>query len=178
MTERYGDWMNTITGRTFWPIDPRPEDVCIEDIAHALSMMCRFNGHIPNFYSVAEHSVLVSRHCDQKDALYGLLHDAPEAYIADIVRPAKRFIKGYAHVENNIMTAIALHFGLPLQPPSSVKTADNAILLDEAAELVGERSKLFNIPGQRAFSKIECHPPAKARQLFLDRFDELTRGAH
>lgn len=59
-TERAGDWMQTFTGRQFWPMDPRPEDLDILDIAHALSLLCRFGGHCQRFYSVAEHSVHVS----------------------------------------------------------------------------------------------------------------------
>src|SRR5262245_27549306 len=104
MSQRIGDWMQTISGRKFWPLDPRPEEVCIEDIGHALSLVCRFGGHCHTFYSVAEHSVRVSllaedmakssAHWTDENirmiALSGLLHDAAEAYIGDMVRPLKR----------------------------------------------------------------------------------------
>lgn len=70
------DWIATFTGGVFFPLAPRVEDVRISDIAHALSMLCRFAGHTRGFYSVAQHSVLVSRLCSQQDALWGLLHDA------------------------------------------------------------------------------------------------------
>ena len=69
VSARKGDWMQTYTGRQFWPIDPRANEVHIEDIAHALSMMCRYNGHCRTFYSVAEHSVLVSQHVPPEHAL-------------------------------------------------------------------------------------------------------------
>ncbi|MFN9113590.1 MAG: phosphohydrolase, partial [Bacteroidota bacterium] len=69
-------WIQTFSGIAFWPLDPKPEHVRIADIAHALSMKCRYNGHTRKFYSVAEHSVLVSRHVPEEDALWALLHDA------------------------------------------------------------------------------------------------------
>src|ERR1700683_336889 len=84
-----GAWIVTFSGRRFYVLDPRPSDVRIEDIAHSLSLQCRFNGHVKNFYSVAQHSVLVSERCDPADALYGLLHDASEAYIGDMSAPLK-----------------------------------------------------------------------------------------
>src|SRR5579885_2784587 len=86
---RHGDWIQTYCGVAFYPLDPRPEEILIEDIAHALSMLCRFTGHVKRFYSVAQHCVYVSHRCDPKDALWGLLHDAAEAYLNDISRPVK-----------------------------------------------------------------------------------------
>src|SRR5690242_11754504 len=87
---RRGDWMQTYTGRRFWPLDPRVDDIDIGDIAHHLSLVCRFAGACREFYSVAQHCVGVSYVCDPKDALWGLLHDAAEAYVGDMVRPLKR----------------------------------------------------------------------------------------
>ena len=78
-SERIGDWIQTYTGRQFWPLDPRVDEIHIEDIAHSLSMRCCYGGHLTDFYSVAEHSVLVSLHVPQEFALWGLLHDAAEA---------------------------------------------------------------------------------------------------
>src|SRR4051812_6540197 len=88
--QQKGDWMQTISGKAFFPLDPRPADVDIQDIAHALAFQCRFGGHVKEFYSVAEHSVRVSLICAHEDAKWGLLHDATEAYLSDIVRPVKR----------------------------------------------------------------------------------------
>lgn len=81
--QRRGDWMQTYTGRQFWPLDPLPEDVFIEDIAHALSMQCRYAGHVTRFYSVAEHSVLIARCAPPEAKLYALLgaSDAFEQFI-------------------------------------------------------------------------------------------------
>src|SRR5208282_6622849 len=82
-------WIRTFSGGRFYVLEPRVEDVRIEDIAHALSMQCRFTGHVREFYSVAEHSVWVSRYSHREDALWGLLHDASESYIGDMSTPLK-----------------------------------------------------------------------------------------
>ena len=174
---RQGDWMQTVSGRQFWPIDPRPEDVHIEDIAHALSMMCRFGGHCERFYSVAEHSVLVSEHVPPEDALWALLHDASEAYIADIVRPAKRFLSNYKEVEGRIMAAVCTAFGLPAIEPPSVKRADNAILADEAAQIMGTKPKDWVLPEQPLGVIITGLSPENAKSLFIERFRALTEAA-
>ena len=115
MADRKGDWMQTYTGRQFWPLDPRPEEVVIEDIARALSMQCRFAGHCAKFYSVADHSVRVSMLADENStlALAGLLHDAAEAYVVDVPRPLKRFLPGYKEIEREVARAIEKRFGLP-----------------------------------------------------------------
>lgn len=90
--ERKGDWMQTYTGRKFWPLNPRAEEVYIEDIAHSLALSCRFNGHCKVFYSIAQHSVLVSQIVKPTQQLIALLHDSAEAYLGDIIRPIKRFL--------------------------------------------------------------------------------------
>ncbi len=89
---RKGDYIATYTGKQFYPLDPRPEDVCLEDIAHSLSNLCRFTGHTDTdrFYSVAQHSVICSTIVAPEAALLALLHDAAEAYLGDISRPLKR----------------------------------------------------------------------------------------
>ncbi len=81
---RRGDWIQVRSGRKFHPLDPRPEDVDINDIAHALSNLCRFTGHCTDFYSVAQHSVIASQIVPPASALAALLHDASEAYMGDI----------------------------------------------------------------------------------------------
>jgi hypothetical protein len=129
---RPGDFMQTYSGRKFWPLDPKADEVHIEDIAHALSMQCRYGGHCERFYSVAEHSVLMARTFANRDlALWALLHDAAEAYVADVPRPLKRFLPGYKEAENKVMAAICDRFGLPHEMPERVKYADECILADE-----------------------------------------------
>jgi len=138
---RYGDWIGTYTGKHFYIIDPRPEEVCIEDIAHALSQICRFNGHTVTTYSVAVHCLNVEKYLsergyDKLTRLYGLLHDAPEAYIGDITRPLKKCLGGSViEIESRIMDAIYAHFKIPkpkADAAKAVKDADDYILACEA----------------------------------------------
>lgn len=138
-----GDWMQTYTGRRFYPLDPQPEDVDPADIAHALSMVCRYGGHVHRFYSVAEHCVHLSHAVAPEHALWALLHDATEAYVGDMVRPLKRHIGQYQLIEARLRFIIAERFALPPrsglmkgQMPDEVKDADNRILLDERAALM------------------------------------------
>lgn len=85
-------WIQTFTGKQFWPLTPKAEDVCIEDIAHALAFKCRFGGHCKTFYSVAEHSCRVAEILRPEHQLIGLLHDAAEAYLPDVAAPIKSAI--------------------------------------------------------------------------------------
>ena len=142
MEERAADWIQTYTGRQFWPLDPRAEDIDALDIAHALSNLCRFGGHCTQFYSVAQHSVLVSQVCERMApevpgaVLWGLLHDASEAYLADVPRPVKPFLAGYVELEKRVLETVANRFDLPWPIPEVVKRVDNAILVDEMEQLM------------------------------------------
>lgn len=168
-------WMQTYTGKAFRPMDPRPDDVCIEDIAHALSMQCRYNGHVKRFASVAEHCVLVSRHVPARDALWGLLHDATEAYVGDMVRPLKIHMPAFREAEDRVMEAIAEKFGLNPQMPASVHEADSRILLDERAALLGEPPRQWAVDGLAPLGcTVHGWSPAEAEQAYLRRFAELT----
>lgn len=136
-----GDWMQTHSGLRFYPLDPRPEDIRIEDIAHALPMICRFNGHCSRFYSVAEHSLLVAAQVNilyPESALYALLHDASEAYLCDVPRPLKRTpaMVSYRAMERAVEAAIAERFGLGPMMPLIVKTCDERALMTERRDLV------------------------------------------
>src|SRR5690349_19702773 len=123
-----GSWMQTFTGRRFYPLDPKVEDIDPTDIAHALSLICRYGGHVTRFYSVAEHCVLLSHAVSPENALWALLHDATEAYVGDMVRPLKQHMPAYRDVEDRLMLVIADRFGLPIRDgedflPDEVKAA-------------------------------------------------------
>jgi hypothetical protein len=160
------------------PINPDPETILIEDIAHSLSMQCRYNGHTSKFYSVAEHSWWVSKFCTDESALWALLHDATEAYLCDIPRPIKPLLTNYVEIETRLMEAIARKFGLDGTMPSEVKLLDCAMLLPERDQLMpnalGDWTQLPEAPDLRERVYVECWTPDMARHWFMERFKELT----
>jgi hypothetical protein len=173
-------FISTFSGMRFWPLEPDPEKVCIEDIAHALSCQCRFGGHAGKFYSVAEHSVNVSKLCAPEDALWGLLHDASECYLTDVPRPLKELpeFAAYHEAECRLQRVIAERFELPPEQPASVTEADDTMLWIEAHSLLSsiEEEAIRDIPILLEMEITSPLLPADAERLFLDRFTEL-RGA-
>jgi uncharacterized protein len=168
-------WIQTYSGMRFNPTKPNIAAINLQDIAHALSRQCRFSGHVKNYYSVAEHSVLVSYLCDAKDALAGLLHDASEAYLVDIPAPLKRSGKfsAYLEFEKNMQIAICKKFGLEEAEPESVKLADKLILATEARDcLISIREDWVNESTPLPF-KILGMNPEEAENCFIKRFFEL-----
>lgn len=176
MSERKGDWMQTFMGRQFWPLDPRSDDVHIDDIAEPLSKLCRYNGHCEGFYSVAEHSVLVSLNVPPEMALEGLMHDAAEAYLGDVIRPIKPFLTGLKEIESKIEKAIAARFGLVYPWPNEVMRVDAAILHDEQLSIMKEPPRKWHLPLPPMGVNIMCMEHQAACSLFLKRFEELTRA--
>ena len=176
--ERHPDqWIQLVDGTPFWPLDARPEEVRIEHIAHALSNLCRFTGHVRKFYSVAQHSVLVSYACAPADALAGLLHDASEAYLTDIARPVKHSpaMESYRTAERRLERVIARAFGLAEEMPESVRLADEALLATEKRDLMAKG----DLPWRGALAAplpdtIVPWLPEEARAAFLTRHHELT----
>jgi hypothetical protein len=170
--------MQTASGGTFWPLDPEPDDIDPADIAHALAMVCRFGGHTSRFYSVAEHSFLISERVPTPLALWGLLHDAAEAYVGDMVRPLKYQLPDYRAVEAAIMDAVCYRFGLEPGCPPEVKAADVRMLATERLVLMAYPelpwTSLENVEPFRP-SIIRCWDPVTVRGVFLARLDELTR---
>jgi len=174
VSARKGDWMQTASGKAFWPLDPRPEEVCINDIATALSNECRFGGQIKHHYSVAQHSIYVSHLVPREHALAGLMHDAAEAYCKDIPRPIKQYLTGYAEMEERIWHAIADRFGIDRVLPDCVKVADDAVLLAERDQLLVPSPVRWSVPGEAAAIHITCVLQADAAAVFLRLFHQLT----
>lgn len=171
---RAGDWCETYTGRAFWPLDPRPSEVCAEDIAHALSMQCRFGGHCADFWSVAQHSVCVSRIVPPEDALAGLLHDAAEAYLVDLPRPIKRFMAAYRAAEARIAQVIGERFGVDLvNLPASVKHADEVMLATEKRDLMINSFRDWGPLPEPLAEKLLPRSFMLAKSDFLERMREL-----
>ncbi len=139
-------FIQTYSGAKFDFVDPDPESIRLQDIAHALSMISRFGGHLAKFYSVADHSLNVLHHLECNGAnrptlLAGLMHDAAEAYIGDIVSPFKKMLPNACAVEERIAAMIRVRYGIVDKHVdfAAVKRADEAILVAEA-------KALFNFP--------------------------------
>jgi uncharacterized protein len=159
------DCIRTHSGKYINILDVKPDDFIIEDIAHGLSNVCRFAGHTPKFYSVAEHSIAVAHMCSRENKLAGLLHDASEAYLGDIPSPYKKHIVGYREAEDRFMKAIASKFGFEYPLNENVKQQDNTQLEKEWRNLIiGEND-----------NKIICYSPMKAKYLFLRLYRLLTK---
>jgi hypothetical protein len=172
--------MQTYTGRAFYPMTPRAEDVDIRDIAHALSLICRYGGHTRRFYSVAEHCWLMSYAVPLEHALKALLHDATEAYVGDMVRPLKHQLPAYMEAEDRVWTEITARFGITQDMPACVKQADNRILLDERAALLTPPPHAWVADEQQATPlgvRVNAWAPDVAELWYLQRFHELTNGA-
>lgn len=176
---RRGDWMQTFTGNKFWPLDPRPDEIDIVDIAHALSLQSRFAGHCKFHYSVAQHSLYVVQLSTHK--IEALLHDAAEAYLVDLPRPVKyqSDMAAYLVAEDRICKAIAIKFGLIYPWPSDVKIADNHLLTYEHMELMGiYPTAKWSTDIREVVDKgklgITKQDPEMVEELFMDTFVKLA----
>lgn len=172
-------WIQTASGGMFHILDPRQSEIRITDIGHSLAMQCRFTGHVRRFYSVAEHCVLGSRLVPEEDALWFLMHDSPEAYIADLNRPLKHFTQvgpEYRTIEARIMSAIVKKFGLSVEEPVSVKKVDNEMLYAEKEQLLAplDWGYVWGDSSKSAEIGVRCWTPEVAEVEYLHRFYELT----
>lgn len=169
-------WIQTFSGKAFFPLDPNPDDIDIVDIAHALSNQCRYLGHTKRFYSVAEHAVHISQAAPPEYALWGLLHDASEAYLCDVPKPIKPLLTGYKEIENRLMSVIAAKFGLALVEPPIIKELDTRILHNEREALMSVSVRDWSLTGEPIPNcPIFGWSPEKAEAEFLNLF-ELLKG--
>jgi hypothetical protein len=155
-------------------MEPRPQEILVEDIAHALSMLCRFNGHGKEFYSVAEHSLHVAAIVSPPNKKWGLLHDAAEAYLSDIPSPVKKELKNFQEYENNLLLVISQKFNLEPEIPLEVKDADEILLATEKIALMGPEPASWDLK-QSALDPaiIKCYTPMAAKRKFLEFFKKL-----
>lgn len=172
---RLGDWILTQSGVRFYPIDPRPDEVRLEDIAHALAMECRFGGQCRTFYSVADHSVRVSHIVPPADALWGLLHDASEAYLKDLPKPLKMLpqFAFYREAEQRLQNTIAESFGLSLTCPGTVHQADLTMLATEARDLMPPPHNNWRPCNSPLPETLVPRTWEHAKEAFLARYAEI-----
>lgn len=177
------DYITTWTGVKFNFREPTPDQINLDDVAHSLSMQCRYNGHCSEFYSVAEHSVLIagwvySTKRSKRLALEALLHDASEAYLCDIPRPIKPHLDpNYHDLEHAIERAVARKWNLTLPWNDFVKEGDSRICLDEHAALFEERLGPcdWKLPYSEPLGiRIQCWMPNVAEREFRKLFFHLT----
>lgn len=188
-------WQRMLSGRRLDLLDPTPVDIEIEDIAHGLAFVARWNGQTNGdfAYSVAEHSLLVevlfrriAPKAPPKWQLAALLHDAPEYVIGDMISPVKAAVgPGYKDLDIRLTSAIHIRFGLPAAIPASVKRqikkADNISAWMEATSIAGfteaEANKFFGKPDQALIGDltIVLRPPVETRRDFTQRYEELSQ---
>lgn len=168
-------WITTQSGKHFDFLNMSPDAINIEDIACALSNLCRFTGHVQDFYSVAQHSVHVSYLVPAEFALEALLHDAAEAYCNDISTPLKQLLPDYRRIIKSVEEVIAGKFGLPSEMSIEVIRADLTMLATERRDLDLNDGDYWQIPKDIEPASFLLSPlnPRQARVLFLQRFNNL-----
>lgn len=193
MAKQARAWQRMLSGRRLDLLDPTPMDIEIEDIAHGLAFVARWNGQTSGdfAYSVAEHSLLVEQvfsamnpKASVKWQLAALLHDGPEYVIGDMISPVKAAVgPGYEALDDRLMAAIHIRFGLPAQVPAAIKKqikkADKISAWLEAVQIAGfttsEADKLFGKPDKTtiAGAEIQLRPPIDVRRDFTARHKQL-----
>lgn len=193
MAKQARAWQRMLSGRRLDLLDPTPVDIEIEDIAHGLAFVARWNGQTSGdfAYSVAEHSLLVEvlfSRMEPKakplEQLTALLHDAPEYVIGDMISPVKAAVgPGYGALDDRLTAAIHLRFGLPAVTPAAlkkkIKKADKVSAWMEAVQIagfsIGEADKFFGRPDAALIDGLDIHlrPPVEVRRDFTARHETL-----
>ena len=186
--DRKGEWMHTASGKKFFPLDPRPEDICINDIANGLALDCRYGGQgrVDRFYSVAEHCWHIASYARLIDnmpaavCMAALLHDAAEAYINDLPRAVKHSVgEGYEYIEEIVQETIIRKYRLSvtaLQYAKYIKDLDCRIVPHE-------KEAIMRYPQEWAYDKFDplpgvviyCYEPATAKRRFLAEYILLCK---
>jgi hypothetical protein len=166
-----GDWLLTFSGLKFYPLDPRPEAVCLQDIAHALAHICRWTGHVSYHYSVAQHAVQVALAVEQMApdlALLALHHDDAEAYLGDIARPWKRNL--WVTQQDDDATVDEVEEGVR----DVIRVADNRVLQAEAETLMPKHDEFPSFGIAPPACQLYQITPAQARDAFLMHHNRLA----
>lgn len=178
------DYISTYTGIRFYPAQPDVEGICIEDIAHALSLLCRGNGHVSKYWSIAQHSILCAREAAARElpdrlVLACLLHDASECYLSDVPRPFKSELAGYRELEDRLLDLIYTRFlgsTLTKEEERVVKEIDDGALFYDLKELLHNEQSETD-PQFHVVPSYEYVPFGEVEQEFLDLFYTFEPGA-
>lgn len=176
-----GSYITTYTHRHFDPADPDPELILIEDIAHALSMLCRGNGHVSSFWSVGEHCICCAKEAagrgiSKKVVLACLLHDASECYMSDVPRPLKQNMKDYKQQESRLLDVIYRKFlgeALTEEEEKQIKAIDDDLLWYDLEMLLGEKQDREK-PELHIRLDYKVRPFDMVEREYLDFFRELS----
>ena len=168
--------VSTKSGRRVALLNPSPAQIVIGDIAHGLAHQCRFNGQTSKFYSVAQHSFLVASILPRELRLAGLLHDASEAYLGDVVQPLKDLLPEYQSIEANFCKVLGERFGVNLQHNDAIRHADLVVLATERRDLMPmDTADWSSIAGITPMSRtIKPMSPDAAAAQFMEMFFTLT----
>jgi hypothetical protein len=178
-------YITTFTGLHFNLRNPDPQTVCIEDIAHHLSMCCRWAGAVTQFFSVAQHCAIVSYICPRELREWALMHDAAEAYIGDLTRPLKALVPDIREIEDNIMIVIAQKFGLAWPEPDALRHYDDQVQKLEGTMFIrhdgrfharnGDVAEIASLEADQVIPAFLLTPmhPAEAEMTFLARYRKV-----
>jgi hypothetical protein len=181
MMDIRGPWLELQSGKKWYVLDPQPEDVDIQDIASALSKVCRFGGHTRHFYSVAEHCVhgakiALEDYGERRMALHFLLHDASEAYLVDLPTPIKQLMPTYKELEDITQRVIAEVFDLDFPFPTYVHEVDKRMLITEQRDLLPDGppyTTAVPYPKNRLDLHYDTWDPSYAERMWLRAFNML-----
>lgn len=169
------DYVSTYCGNRFYPLRPEIDQVSIEDIAHGLAYQCRFNGQTREFYSVAQHSLMVASLVPPELRMAALLHDAAEAYLGDMVKPIKVLLPEFSALEERVSDIIAAFFGIDFSDYAPIKQADLIALATEKRDLMPHSTESWAY-----LAAISPRPetiitlsPGEAKHQFLQKFHRL-----
>ena len=171
--------MFTRSGRMLDLLNPDPSQINLQDISHALSRVCRYAGNTEPLYTVAQHSLLVSAFCSQENKLWGLLHDAAEAYLGDVPKPVKDLCPDYRAIEARIERAVADYFGLPYPIPVEVMRVDKLVAAEELSSRILFRSEVTSLfpPAEKLNKVLIFTPPLgsdEVEEIFLSTYLALA----
>lgn len=168
-------YVSTYLGNRFYPLEPRIDRVAIEDIAHGLAYQCRFNGQTCEFYSIAQHSLVVASLVPGHLRFAALMHDAAEAYCGDMVKPLKAVLPQFARIEDQVGCLIAEAFQIDFSDYAPIKRADLIALATEKRDLMPHSTERWAYLDdiQPLPDRIQALDPARAKMAFLEAFQQL-----